>query len=135
MVAHDFAKLWFKVSRDLKAHMESQLAPALTESQLAVIEFIMAHERVKPSDLIDYLSTTPAAITTLMDRMEKSGLLTRERDTADRRIVWLKLTDKGQTEGERGVEIRKQFIDAYLSRISSHNQQVLVYLLGKVSGG
>ena len=135
MVAHDFAKLWFKVSRDLKAHMESQLAPALTESQLVVIEFIMAHERVKPSDLIDYLSTTPAAITTLMDRMEKSGLLTRERDTADRRIVWLKLTDKGQTEGERGVEIRKQFIDAYLSRISSHNQQVLVYLLGKVSGG
>lgn len=135
LVAHDFAKLWFKVSRDMKAHMESQLAPALTESQLVVIEFITAHERVKPSDLIDYLSTTPAAITTLMDRMEKSGLLIRERDTADRRIVWLKLTDKGRAEGERGVEIRKQFIDAYLSRISSHNQQVLVYLLGKVSGG
>jgi len=133
MYTNDFAKVWFKVSRDMRTHMDSQLAPTLTESQLNVIDFIMNHDQVKPSDLIDYVATTPAAITTLMDRMEKNGLIVRERDTTDRRIVWLKLTTKGREEGKRGLEIRKEFLEQYLSRISSHNQQLLVYLLGKVS--
>jgi DNA-binding MarR family transcriptional regulator len=133
LYSQDFAKVWFKVSRDLKVHMDTQLAPTLTESQLNVIEFIMGHDQVKPSDLIVFLATTPAAITTLMDRMEKNGLIVRERDTSDRRIVWLKLTTKGVSEGKRGVQVRKEFLEAYLSRISAHNQQILVYLLGKVS--
>ena len=133
MYSHDFAKVWYKVSRDMRTHMDTHLAPAITESQLNVLEFIMNHEQVKPSDLIEYVATTPAAITTLMDRMEKNGLIVRERDTSDRRIVWLRLTEKGEAEGKRGLEIRKQFLEDYLAKISTHNQQLLVYLLGKVS--
>lgn len=133
MYTNDFAKIWFKVTRDMRTHMDSQLAPSLTESQLNVLEFIMNHDQVKPSDLIEYVATTPAAITTLMDRMEKNGLIVRERDTSDRRIVWLRLTEKGESEGKRGIEIRRQFLEQYLGRISGHNQQLLVYLLGKVS--
>jgi len=131
--SYDFAKVWYKVTRDMKVHMDAQLAPTLTESQLNVLEFIMSHEQVKPSDLTDFLATTPAAITTLMDRMEKAGLITRERDTHDRRIVWLKLTTKGESEGQRGLKVRQDFLEHYLGRISTHNQQLLVYLLGKVS--
>lgn len=134
MVADDFARAWFKVSRDMRTYMEAHLTPTLTESQLHVLEYLMDHDQVKPSDLIDYVATTPAAITTLMDRMEKNGLIVRERDTRDRRIVWLRLTPKGIAEGRRGIEIRKRFFEQYLSRISAHNQQLLVYLLGKVSG-
>jgi DNA-binding MarR family transcriptional regulator len=129
----DFAKLWYKVSRDLKVHMEEQLAPQLTESQLVVLEYIMSHDQVKPSDLIEYLATTPAAITTLVDRMVKNGLIERNRDEKDRRIVWLHLTDKGQYEGNRGMEMRKAFLHESLNRISHHNQQLLVYLLGKIA--
>jgi DNA-binding MarR family transcriptional regulator len=131
--SYDFAKVWFKVSRDMKVHMDNQLAPTLTESQLNVLEFIMNHDQVKPSDLTEFLATTPAAITTLMDRMEKNELIIRERDTHDRRIVWLKLTSKGETEGRRGIQVRQDFLEQYLGRISAHNQQLLVYLLGKVS--
>ncbi len=129
----DFAKLWYKVSRDLKVHMEEQLAPSLTESQLVVIEFIMNHEQVKPSDLIEYVATTPAAITTLVDRMVKNGLIERVRDEHDRRIVWLHLTEKGKQEGKRGMEMRQAFLEQSLGRISHHNQQLLVYLLGKIA--
>lgn len=133
MLAHDFAKVWYKVSRDMRVHMDAQLAPTLTESQLNVIEFIMERDQVKPSDLIDHLATTPAAITTLMDRMERNGLIVRERDAADRRIVRLKLTEKGRAEGRRGLEVRRAFLESYLGKISRHNQQLLIYLLGKVS--
>lgn len=129
----EFAKLWYKLSQDLKLHMDSRLAPTLTEGQFNVLEFLLSHDQVKPSDLIQHLATTPAAITTLLDRMEKNELITRERDNHDRRIVWLRLTEKGESEGRRGMNIREQFLDDYLGKISAHNQQLLIYLLGKVS--
>ncbi|WP_217437291.1 MULTISPECIES: MarR family transcriptional regulator [unclassified Paenibacillus] len=135
VVTQEFAKLWWKLSKDLRTHMETELAPTLTEGQLTVLELLMfsGQQRMKPSDFTDVLATTPAAVTTLLDRMEKSGLISRERDEKDRRIVWVLVTDKGREECERGIQIRERFLQAYLSRISSHNQQLLVYLLGKVA--
>lgn len=133
MYANEFAKLWYKLSKDMKIHMETELAPSLTEGQLVVLEILEGGERMKPSDFINYLSTTPAAITTLLDRMEKSGLIERMRDEKDRRIVWVKATEKGKEERKRGLAIRERFLEEYLNRISSHNQQLLVYLLGKVA--
>ncbi|OXM88010.1 MarR family winged helix-turn-helix transcriptional regulator [Paenibacillus rigui] len=133
MITQEFAKLWWKLSKDLRHHMETELAPTLTEGQLTVLELLMSQERMKPSDFISFLATTPAAITTLLDRMEKAELVIRERDEKDRRIVWVLVTDKGKEECQRGIQIRERFLQNYLSRISSHNQQLLVYLLGKVA--
>ncbi|MFH5184685.1 MarR family winged helix-turn-helix transcriptional regulator [Paenibacillus sp. TAB 01] len=133
MITQEFAKLWWKLSKDLRQHMESELAPTLTEGQLTVLELLSGQQRMKPSDFIGFLATTPAAITTLLDRMEKAELVARERDEKDRRIVWVQVTDKGKSECQRGVQIRERFLQNYLSRISSHNQQLLVYLLGKVA--
>ena len=129
----DFAKLWFKLTKEIRLHLESELAPSLTEGQLHVLEYLLQHERIKPSDLIEYLATTPAAVTTILDRMEKNGLIERERDKQDRRIVWIHVTPRGREEAGRGLEIRNRFIHSYLNRLSSRNQQLLVYLLGKVS--
>jgi DNA-binding MarR family transcriptional regulator len=133
MYSHEFGKIWLKLSKELKSQMEAQLAPTLTEGQLNVLELLMAGDRMKPSDLIEFLATTPAAITTLLDRMEKSELIARERDEKDRRIVWVNVTDKGKAEYERGSHIREQLLNACLSRVSAHNQKLLVYLLGKVA--
>lgn len=131
--ANDFAKLWFTFSREYKAYMDHNLGPGLTEGQLVVIEYLLKHEQVKPSDLIDYLVTTPAAVTTILDRMEKAGLVARERDESDRRIVRVKLTESGIEEGKRGLELREAFLQNQLDQLSTHNQQVLIYLFGKVA--
>lgn len=132
MYSNELAKLWFKLSRELKVHMDSQLAPSLTEGQFTVLEYLLSLDQAKPSDLIQHLATTPAAITTLLDRMEKNDLIMRERDLDDRRIVWILVTEKGKQEGKRGMEIRDQFLQDSLNRISAHNQQLLIYLLKKV---
>ena len=129
----EFARLWMKITKEWKIHLEEELAPQLTEGQLHVLELLLQHQPMKPSDLLQYLSTTPAAITTLLDRMERGGLIVRTRDDNDRRIVWVNVSEKGEYEALRGVEIRDAYVKQALDRISSHNQQLLVYLLGKVA--
>lgn len=133
LITEDFARLWIKISKEWKHHLEEQLLPQLTEGQLNVLELLQRHQPMKPSELLQHLQTTPAAITTLLDRMEKGGLIERSRDSSDRRIVWVKMTSHGENEVKRGVEIREEFLKGALDRISSHNQQLLVYLLGKVA--
>ncbi|CAM3401959.1 MarR family winged helix-turn-helix transcriptional regulator [Marinicrinis lubricantis] len=135
MHSSQFAEWLNKITRDYKKHMEEHLAPHLTEGQFHVLEYLIAQPAPhKPSDLLDYLATTPAAITTLLDRMERGGLIRRERDSQDRRIVWIHLTEKGEQEGRRGMAIKEQFLGQCLDRISAHNQQLFIYLLGKVAG-
>ncbi|MWV42064.1 MarR family transcriptional regulator [Paenibacillus sp. HJL G12] len=133
MQTSEFAKIWSKLSKDYKLHMENELAPALTEAQLAVLEVLGEQVRMKPSELTPLLATSPAAVTMLLDRMEKNGLITRERDGSDRRIVWVSISDKGREEVVRGLQIRDAFLATILSRISAHNQQLLIYLLGKLT--
>ncbi|WP_342551628.1 MarR family winged helix-turn-helix transcriptional regulator [Paenibacillus sp. FSL R7-0652] len=133
MYNSDFAKCWSRLTKDYKLHMDQELAPSLTEAQLAVLEVLEDHDKMKPSDLIPFLATTPAAVTMLLDRMEKNGLICRDRDDQDRRIVWVSLSDKGRMETKRGVAIRNEFMNSVLSNISMHNQQLLVYLLGKIT--
>ncbi|MBB3110425.1 DNA-binding MarR family transcriptional regulator [Paenibacillus phyllosphaerae] len=122
-----------KITKEWKMHLEDGLSPTLTEGQLNVLELLLQHQPMKPSDLLAYLTTTPAAITTLLDRMERGGLVIRSRDANDRRIVWVNVTERGDTEARRGIELRDKYISEALDRISSHNQQLLVYLLGKVA--
>lgn len=132
MVSEEFTRLWTKMTREWKISLEDDLAP-LTEGQLNVLEILLQYEPMKPSDLLRHLSTTPAAITTLLDRMERNELIVRTRDDSDRRIVWVSVSEKGRAEAQRGSEIRSKLIGEALDRISAHNQQLLVYLLGKVA--
>ncbi len=134
MDAEAFAKVWNQFSKEMKMYMDKHLAP-LTESQLTVLEFLLTRkdERNKASDLLQILATTPAAVTTLLDRMEKNGLIQRQRDEKDRRIVWILVTDKGKQEGLRGKSVRNHFIQSRLNRISEHNQKLLLFLLKKMT--
>ncbi|MBU5442698.1 MarR family winged helix-turn-helix transcriptional regulator [Paenibacillus sp. MSJ-34] len=133
MQTDEFVKLWAKLSKDYKIHLEQRLAPSLTEAQLDVLEVIDQHGKMKPSDLMPFLETSPPAITTLLDRMEKGGLITRVRTEEDRRAIWVELTEKGKEEMRRGMKVRDEYVSSVLSRISAHNQQLFIYLLGKIT--
>jgi DNA-binding MarR family transcriptional regulator len=130
--ANDFARLCFTFFQAYEAHMEKHLAPTLTASHLTVLEYLTQLSQPKAADLIDYLQTTPAAVTTLIDRMQKAGLVDRSRDEHDKRIVRLIVTPTGNSEMLRGQQVRETFLQTQLNHLSTHNQQMLVYLFGKI---
>ncbi|MCC3373298.1 MarR family winged helix-turn-helix transcriptional regulator [Cohnella sp. REN36] len=132
--ASEFVKSWMKLTKDWQTQMEAEMAPQLTEGQLQVLELLKAREPMKPSDLLPHLETTPAAVTTLLDRMERNGLVKRTRDESDRRIVWVSTTPLGRSETERGLRIRSEIVNRSLDRLSAHNRQLLVFLISKVAG-
>ena len=62
--------------------------------------------RATHSELAKRCLITPATLTGIVSTLEKAGYVRRERDEADRRVVWLLLTDSGT---ERAKEIGARF--------------------------
>jgi DNA-binding MarR family transcriptional regulator len=62
--------------------------------------------RATHSELAKRCLITPATLTGIVSTLEKAGYVRRERDKADRRVVWLLLTDSGE---ERATEIGARF--------------------------
>ncbi len=52
--------------------------------------------RATPADLARRGLIAPATVTGIVDTLEKAGYVTRERDTTDRRVTWVVITEAGR---------------------------------------
>ena len=62
---------------------------------------------------------TQAAITGIVDSLEKLGLAARERSETDRRVVRVSITKKGEDEVRKGQRLYRKFIEKSTSQISA----------------
>lgn len=65
----------------------------ITSVQIPVLMALLKHEKLMVSQLASILHIGSSNITPLCKRLEKSGLITRTRDTEDQRVVYVCLTD------------------------------------------
>jgi len=70
----------------------------LTAPQLLVLQSVRKHGRAKPSVIARDIVLSQPTVTSILDRLEKGGLLTRERSAKDRRVVEVILTEAGSTK-------------------------------------
>ncbi|HEY8041740.1 MAG TPA: MarR family transcriptional regulator [Polyangiaceae bacterium] len=67
----------------------------LTGPQLTVLKMLEGLGDLSLSELSERIRAQNSTVTGIIDRMEREGLVLRARSTEDRRVVKIKLTDKG----------------------------------------
>ncbi|MBC8391299.1 MAG: MarR family transcriptional regulator [Deltaproteobacteria bacterium] len=72
----------------------------LTGPQSAILRTLIITGPISSADLSRKLYVTPSNITGIIDRLEKKGLVERNRQDADRRIALLTLTESGMNLGK-----------------------------------
>jgi DNA-binding MarR family transcriptional regulator len=94
------------------------------------------HGRLRMSELADGVLLSRSGLTRLVDRMERDGLLRRQRCEEDQRGYFAEITDKGR---ELFARARKTHLDGvrerFLDRLSDGEQRTLAVLWEKVSPG
>ncbi len=63
-----------------------------------------ADGKVTAGDLSEYMNVSTARIAVLLKKMSTKGLIEKERDSADGRVVVVKLTDNGKEVAEKFKE-------------------------------
>ncbi|MBI4639089.1 MAG: MarR family transcriptional regulator [Candidatus Tectomicrobia bacterium] len=67
----------------------------LTSPQWSVLWRLWEHDGLTQTELCRSLFTDGPTITGIIDRLERDGFVTRQRDSNDRRVIRVSLTDKG----------------------------------------
>jgi DNA-binding MarR family transcriptional regulator len=84
-----------QVLQDLDVGLRSTHGLSITEFDVLITLFNAPERRLGMSDLGDRVLLSPAGTTHLVTRLERSGLVRREVDPADRRRWFTVLTDEG----------------------------------------
>ncbi|UCX03200.1 MarR family winged helix-turn-helix transcriptional regulator [Shewanella glacialimarina] len=88
----------------------------LTSPQLLVLLSIAEHDGAMVKEVAKTINLSSATITSIVDRLEKRGLVTRTRSTTDKRKVGISLTDQGK---EIIKDSPKPLQDHFIARFES----------------
>lgn len=117
-------------SRRLTKGLASQFG--LTGPQLTVIKLLETFENLSLSSLSERIRAQNSTVTGIIDRMEREELVRRERSTSDRRVVHIRLSDKGQKLARQiQVEPMEIFRGALLS-LSQGDLRDLLRIMNKL---
>jgi DNA-binding MarR family transcriptional regulator len=84
-------------------------------SQWIVLKTVGDHPELSQRELADRVLLTGSTLTHHLDRMETAGYISRSRDTSDRRVVRVSLTEAGK---HRRVEL-DSVVEEHEERIAS----------------
>jgi DNA-binding MarR family transcriptional regulator len=125
-------RAWYGLNQAFRrrvAHLD------LTPDQYTVLRNL--HEAgsagITQSELTDFMTSDPNTIASLVDRMEKAGLLLRETDPRDRRVRRLRLstTGRGRFFAARRVALALQ--DEVLSALTAEEREGFLGILAKLA--
>lgn len=88
-----------------------------------------------PAELADQANVTRATMTGLIDTLEKDGLVKREPDPNDRRMMSVELTPKAHAFMTAMLPGFFRRIAGFMSHLSEDERRTLVQLLGKIHEG
>ncbi len=71
----------------------------------------------------------------MIDRLEREGLVSRERDLADRRVIRVRITPEGRAAAEAGRAAVADLEERAFSALTSEERQTLSALLGRLLDG
>jgi DNA-binding MarR family transcriptional regulator len=86
-------------------------------------------DHLRMRDLAEEFAVTPRNITTIVDGLEREGLLVRRRDPSDRRAIWLELTPLGVASIERVHQLEKDISNQFFAPLDVEQCRHLAALL------
>lgn len=105
----------------------------LTGPQVTVLKVLEGVGDLSLSELSERIRAQNSTVTGIIDRMEREGLVVRARSTEDRRVINIRLTEKGaKIAREIAVEPMEVFRSA-LESLSLDEMQELFKILTKIA--
>jgi DNA-binding MarR family transcriptional regulator len=104
----------------------------ITSTQASILFMVASGRCLVAAELARDYGIDASAVTRLIDRLEKRGLLTRVRSSEDRRVVHLALTPEGYELAARMPEIFTSVLDKLLGGFTPEEVGFLKSMLRRV---
>lgn len=120
------ASLVKKLMKGLHAVTRKVLSEeGLSLSQYYTLYLIKLGSQTEMSEIKNYLDISAASATSIADKLVEKGLIKRQRNSDDRRIVTIDLTDKGKRFLKRMKKRKAQFYSLLFSKIDGKGRKTM----------
>jgi len=123
---HLFARA---IARSDPGRLEAWVELGLTMTQLRVLFLLRTEDGASAGALAESLKVTPSTLTRIVDRLVRQGLIRRETDDGDRRLVRHYLSTSGASTVEELERSGRARMDEVMDRLSAHQLERLVSAL------
>ena len=122
----DVAKLIEQMLLTLRPQIceESRLME-LTVQQFRTLLMLYTQGPLRMSDISRELGVGLPTVTYLVDKLEEKGLVSREHNTEDRRVVFCSATQQGKAEAERFWRVRREQITRIIGSLSEEEGKLV----------
>lgn len=107
----------------------------LTPSQFAVLEALQHLGPMTQGEISAKILKSGSNMTTVIDNLERDGMVRRERDAQDRRVIHIHLTSAGQKKVQAVLPGHVAALVEELSVLSPREQETLAALCKKLGMG
>jgi len=104
----------------------------LTTPQFYVLATIGYAGGLPFGEIGEKMMVTVSNLTGIVDRLEEKGLVARERDVHDRRVIRVRLTEKGSKLYKNTIPLFEKSISQFFSPLDKSQQKELSSLLRKL---
>jgi DNA-binding MarR family transcriptional regulator len=121
----------FRTTVRLRTYVDAQLrGHGLSVSRLRLLRALATStEPLRMRDLGEALGVAARTVTSLVDALEREGLVERIRHPTDRRAYLLALTDLGRTTHARAEEIDRTALATATGSLTAQQRALLLELL------
>ena len=118
------------IEQQLRSRFRTQFSVTLPQFDV-LSELERAGQPMTMSELSTELMVSNGNVTGVIDRLEKSGFVTRTRAEHDRRIQYIELTDKGRREFDEMASNHERWLDELFRDLTLADMATLQKLLLK----
>ncbi|MDN4075077.1 MULTISPECIES: MarR family winged helix-turn-helix transcriptional regulator [Fictibacillus] len=126
---------FFQLQRAFIQNQIKEFPYSLTPTKYAVLKMLFQKQRSMVVDISKTMGMTSGATTTLLNQLEEDQLIQRTRDEKDRRVVWVVLSEAGESLISAIIEKRNGFWAEMLSTLTKEEQDEYIRLLKKIEAG
>ncbi len=105
----------------------------LSIPEVHVIEYLGDKGVCMMRELAEYLLVAVNTITSIVDKLEEKRFVRRERDDSDRRIVMVRLTDRGNEAYLGIMDKRLSSCRTLLTPLNEDEQDIFMVLIRKIA--
>jgi len=104
----------------------------LSITEIHIIDNIGLDKERNMSNTAKDLRITSGTLTTAIDNLIKKDYVERRRSVEDRRVVMIKLTDKGAESYKRHEDFHKDLVVSALGELNDQEEELLVKVLSNI---
>lgn len=122
-----------RMHRKMRAKLSNKLSHGeITIPQFHILEYLHNKKESVMREIADYLFVTPPAVTGLVDKLVKIGLVQRGFSRSDRRIINISLTPKGKNVISKIKSQTNELLLSFLKKISAQERKNFLKIIGKM---